>query len=52
MAGAAVTVVLWALTSLVFSLAVSAVLDYGRTYGSLGAPLPCWCTSISRPSSS
>jgi membrane protein len=36
-AGAAITVVLWAATSAGFAWAVSTVLDYGSTYGSLGA---------------
>jgi membrane protein len=36
-AGAALTVVLWAGSSAGFAWAVSTVLDYGSTYGSLGA---------------
>lgn len=36
-AGAALAVACWGATSLAFSLAVSTVLDYGATYGSLGA---------------
>lgn len=36
-AGAALTVVLWAVASVAFGLAVSGVLDYGSTYGGLGA---------------
>jgi membrane protein len=36
-AGAALTVVLWAVVSAAFGLAVSTVLDYGSTYGGLGA---------------
>jgi membrane protein len=36
-AGAALTVVLWAVVSAGFGLAVSTVLDYGSTYGGLGA---------------
>jgi membrane protein len=35
--GAAVAVTLWVVTSLAFSFAVSNVLDYGSTYGRLGA---------------
>lgn len=36
-AGAALTVTLWAIVSAGFGLAVSTVLDYGSTYGGLGA---------------
>lgn len=36
-AGAAVAVVLWVGSSLAFSFALSTVLDYGSTYGALGA---------------